>query len=178
LATTDAANGRSWVSFTGSSPVRAMLNFDPVYDLPARGDTTVLVAYRSAPHDGSIIIYSGWDKGLFTTVTGWSAFNFLTGSIHTLSGAYDFATTHVVALDSLTTSAPNTTTRVYIDNRPPQVATTAQAQFPRGAFMFIGSQWYGGNMFQGDVGEVLIYNRVLTDDERTSIMRSLQAKWG
>jgi type IV pilus assembly protein PilA len=179
LATGEPTRGRSWVTLTGNSPVRAMRDFDPVYAGPAAGSMTTIVAFRtSTAHTGVLLVYAGWDKGLFQSAGSLQGANFLTSTVQWAVGPAPAGVTHIAAFDSATSAAPITTSRLFIDNAAPIVATDPQAQWARGPFLFLGSQWFGGAGFNGDVGEVLVYNRVLTDAERAAIMTSLAAKWG
>jgi hypothetical protein len=74
-----------------------------------------------------------------------------------------------------------TTTRVYVNGQIVTGATSAGGNLNYGSSpkFEIGSSAGGQNLFKGDIAEVLVYNRVLSNTERVAIEGEYLAnKWG
>lgn len=91
----------------------------------------------------------------------------------TATGMLDLNQSHVFGYHQ-----SGTTGKIYKDGRVVQTGTAAAIQnTSRGNNYLAKSNWTGDEYFQGDISEVVIFNRALTESERAQVERYLEDKY-
>jgi chitodextrinase len=166
----NAANGQPVVRFNGSG---SFLNVPAYMNGATAGDLFVVVKVPSfATRDDGLWMLGGADGT-------WSQFD---GSTRILTE--DFGRTYRTAVGApvvpmtnyvvYNVSAQTDDWRVRLNGRTQSVETTNTVQF--GTTVYLGRNAYD-NFFQGDIAEVIAYDRVLADSERSALNVYLSAKY-
>ena len=155
---TNGINGLTVLHFSGTDAERLVLS-------NATAPVTVFLVNRPTAYDGSpdgLWGYNNADAGLrLNSGTQWA----------TNSSGYDFSSGGVLLING-------TNNNNFIQGQP-QVLTAYTGTSPTYPQSALGSYFSGGGRdFRGDVGEVLVYNSVLSQAEHQAVEAYLMAKWG
>lgn len=157
----DAQSVGQWSAKIGPNAVQNATNNQPA-----------LATYGSRP----VLAFDGINDTLSLPtifLSAWHAFAVVNASVATSQPVL-----HVAAstTQSFTLSSAATGWRVISASGSP---TASNAFF--GADSRVGAKWDGGAMkgfFQGQIGEVLVYNAALSFAQAAGVTRYLSAKWG
>jgi hypothetical protein len=195
-------NGRQVVRFDGSNDV---LNVGNNFSLDM-DQITMFLVYRSTPQDdysNEIGVITAKSRG-WTNRSWWLAVNnnfsaggseagidpgaiwFRTssgGSIaNTLyhNGTYNDGNAYMVSV-VVPPTANNETSKLYIDGDQKHETGSSAIDHAENQVMRIGAGTTNNGSterwFDGDIAELIIYNRALSDEERQAMEQALQAKW-
>jgi hypothetical protein len=151
-------------------------------------------SFNPAGDPGMTVFYVARTVGsgtipLYSTVLGWHGaslwWSFNLGS-DSGSGVGWAGTTGAVGLGTVSSVATNQVR--YASYRTDKAdwtiagvrtATVADSSFPIGSLPYlVGSNDYPNSQSNGDIGEILVYNRPLSDAEIETVNHYLQQKWG
>lgn len=184
LYKTNIQNGLPVVRFDGVDDFFTNVTWSGIVDSTGGGIYTILGMINVASSaTGAAATYD--DACILTDAggnTGYAHTRDATGSLtvraYNWDGNEDFASVTGVGYSAwrkITQDHDNTTLR--IKSQGGAFATAASGAPSASGSMLFGSNYAGAKFFAGDIAEIVLYDRVLTDPERDSIELYLFNKW-
>ena len=179
---TNVKNGRSAVQFTDANEDNLFSSSQPTTGTGAF--TVCLAAQQSSYSSDATIVAWGTSNAVGA---GWG--NFQTAA-NTLVGGYAGSATDNGIISTGTyagnwatqvTTGNGTSIQGWMQKETKATKTTTSVNVSNNSEFFLGwltNPWYSTYGWNGYIGDVLIYNRVLSDTEATTMRDWLQAKWG
>ena len=169
--TTGILNGNNVISFDGTTD--NLINSTAVIS----GDdfTTFVVFNRTtaAARDAVFEIGNGPSRnGFFINDTGSGRIGYY------LNGAfYNYSLPYVVGSYSLVSGVQDTNVINMYLNSNTEISTTGAIRLPTTG-IYVGDDSTSGDQLQGNIAELIIYDRNLSNDERHDVETYLASKWG
>lgn len=164
-------NGKGVITFDGTTDSLINSTMSLMGD-----DFTAFVIFNRTTGTGRDAIFElgggGSRNGLYVNEGGTSQLNYYHNSIFsTLSGTYTPGTY------TLSTIIHDTTTMSAWTNAGSAFSGTVSGRTDTTG-LYIGDDSTSGDQLQGNIAEIIIYNRDLTSDQRHDVETYLAAKWG
>lgn len=173
-------NGRSAVRFMDANEDNLFSSTQPTTGTSAftlclaAGAVTYSVGQVAVSWGNFNAVGAGWSQSYNNGfLEGGYAGNVDTEGIKSTTSTYSGWFTQVL-------TASNTSVQGWMQSEAKKTKTTSPVNISaRNEFFlgWLGDPWYSTYGFNGHIGDVLIYNRVLTDTEATTMRDWLQQKW-
>ena len=166
----NAVNGLASVTFDGNDLLGSSLSFGASYTIFAVGSMTGTQNGRLVNGTGQVIV--GWHGGQQDRYYDNNWINYGTPVVAGVAKLYTAESTVI------STPTGSVVTGALYSNGVLIPSDSGNASSSNAGVLYLGGTSGFTELSKGTVSELIVYNRALTDDERTAVEAYLRAKWG